>query len=560
MTAMTDLLLGPMLRHVGRTHATVWMELDAAAEVEIEVGALCCTARSFGVAGHHYALVVVEGLAPDSQTAYVVRIEGRQVWPPVESTQPASMIRTLSDSRPLRILTGSCRTAAPHEPPWSLEADQSSQGRGIDALRAHGLRMLGAAPETWPDLILMVGDQVYADDTSPEVRRRIDARRTEDGLPEKLVANFEEYTWLYRESWTPEIERWLLSTVPSAMIFDDHDMIDDWNISASWVRDTRALPWWEDHVTGGLVSYWIYQHLGNLSPDELRDEGLLDRLAAVDDGEAILREWARQSESFTPIPGGYRFSFFRDLGSTRLVVIDCRNGRVLEPNARAMVDDDEWAWVVNHACVPCEHLLLATSVPVFVPGGLHGLQQWNEALCDGAWGRPIAGLSERLRRALDLEDWCAFSNSFRAFVELLTNVANGDGPAQGNTRPRSITVLSGDIHFSYQAEIQLARPGSSRVNQIVSSPIRNALAARDRKVLRFGVSRVGRKIGTWLQRAARVPHTDARWELANGPFFHSGMAELRLDGPSCTVVFERAQPDEDGQAELSLVATVDLTA
>jgi hypothetical protein len=94
----------------------------------------------------------------------------------------------------------------------------------------------------------------------------------------------------------------------------------------------------------------------------------------------------------------------------------------------------------------------------------------------------------------------------------------------------------------------------------VSSPIRNALAARDRKVLRFGVSRVGRKIGTWLQRAARVPHTDARWELANGPFFHSGMAELRLDGPSCTVVFERAQPDENGQAELSLVATVDLTA
>ncbi|MGW1633884.1 hypothetical protein, partial [Streptomyces anthocyanicus] len=29
--------------------------------------------------------------------------------------------------------------------------------------------------------------------------------------------------------------RWLLSTVPSCMIFDDHDVIDDWNTSAAWL-------------------------------------------------------------------------------------------------------------------------------------------------------------------------------------------------------------------------------------------------------------------------------------------------------------------------------------
>ena len=64
----------------------------------------------------------------------------------------------------------------------------------------------------------------------------------------------------------PDVERWFFSVVPSAMIFDDHDMIDDWNISASWVRDIRNEPWWRAHVVGGLVSYWIYQHLGNLQP------------------------------------------------------------------------------------------------------------------------------------------------------------------------------------------------------------------------------------------------------------------------------------------------------
>ena len=50
--------------------------------------------------------------------------------------------------------------------------------------------------------------------------------------PGETIADFEEYTRLYRESWSEPHIRWLLSTVPTAMIFDDHDIIDDWNTSA----------------------------------------------------------------------------------------------------------------------------------------------------------------------------------------------------------------------------------------------------------------------------------------------------------------------------------------
>ena len=63
----------------------------------------------------------------------------------------------------------------------------------------------------------------------------------------------------------------MLSVVPSAMIFDDHDMIDDWNTSLSWLDDIRRQPWWQDHVIGGLMSYWVYQHLGQ--PLTGRDPG-----------------------------------------------------------------------------------------------------------------------------------------------------------------------------------------------------------------------------------------------------------------------------------------------
>ena len=87
------------------------------------------------------------------------------------------------------------------------------------------------------------------------------------------------------------------------MIFDDHDIIDDWNTSASWVEDIRQQPWWQDHVIGGMMSYWVYQHLGNLSPDEIRSEGMLEQFIKLGDATAALTEWAQRAEKFTPVRG-----------------------------------------------------------------------------------------------------------------------------------------------------------------------------------------------------------------------------------------------------------------
>ena len=304
---VADLILGPMLRDVGPTWATIWFEADAPCTVKV----LGHSARTFTVAGHYYALVIVEGLEPGSTTEYDVHVDGERRWPSAGSRFPPSVIRTV-DAGQVRVLFGSCRTAAPHEPPWTLEMQLDPTGRGVDALRAHALRMLGQPHEEWPHLAVMLGDQVYADDSSPATHERIKSRRENDpveGLPPELVGGFEEFCWLYHESWSPDVERWFFSVVPTAMIFDDHDMVDDWNISDSWVREVRQEPWWDDHVIGGLVSYWIYQHLGNLSPAEIRTEGMLAELGELDDGAEYLREWARASEEFTPVPGGYRFSF-----------------------------------------------------------------------------------------------------------------------------------------------------------------------------------------------------------------------------------------------------------
>ena len=100
--------------------------------------------------------------------------------------------------------------------------------------------MADSDPAEWPHTVLLLGDQVYADEVSPDTLEFIRARRDTSEPPGETISDFEEYTRLYLEAWTDPPIRWLLSTVPSAMIFDDHDVIDDWNTSIDWLEEMRA--------------------------------------------------------------------------------------------------------------------------------------------------------------------------------------------------------------------------------------------------------------------------------------------------------------------------------
>ena len=131
----------------------------------------------------------------------------------------------------MRLAFGSCRVAGPLD----------DEGTGVDALHALAERMRTQDAEEWPHALLLVGDQVYADENiDPETRAFIEGRRDTSVGAGSEVADVEEYTRLYRHSWTPEPVRWLLSTVPSAMVFDDHDMRDDWNTSRAWREQMAA--------------------------------------------------------------------------------------------------------------------------------------------------------------------------------------------------------------------------------------------------------------------------------------------------------------------------------
>jgi hypothetical protein len=538
---MPDLILGPLLRYVSETEATVWVETDEPCEVEV----LGRRERTFGVAGHHYALVRIEGLEPGGFYEYGVTLDGEPAWPSPDHDLPPSAIRTLEAGKPLDVCFGSCRVALPHEKPYTLTQDEHDDGHELDALRVLAAQMARQERSKWPELLFLLGDQVYVDEASPRTREKIRAKRDVSQPPGEEVIDFEEYTWLYEESWSDPLIRWLFSTVSISMAWDDHDMSDDWNISRSWHEEMDRKEWWHERAVDGIASYWIYQHLGNLSPRELDDNDVYAKVRGNPDATEVLRDWAREIESTA---AGTRWSYCRDLDGVRVIFLDSRASRVLSEERRSMFDDEVWEWIVDHASGDFDHLLLATTVPYLLSPGFHHLEAWNERLCDGAWGKPVARASERLRRALDFDHWAAFQFSFQRLRKLLEEVGSG----KRGKPPASIVLLSGDVHHAYLCDVAF-RPEAgvqSAVYQAVCSPYRNPLDAKERQVIRTGFSRPFAAAARGLAHLAGSPDPGIRWRLLEGPYFDNQVATLRLDGRKAIARLDKTVAGDDEEQAL----------
>ncbi len=546
---MTALVLGPLLRHVGRTDATIWVETDSPCTVAV----LGRTEPTWTVAGHHYALVVVDGLEPGTRTPYDVSLDGQRVWPPEDSELPPSRIRTMDPDTPLRIVFGSCRYATPD----AVEGDTHFDA---DALDTYAQRMARLPDDRWPDQVLMLGDQVYADETSQHIRARIRTRRDITVEPGEQIKDYEEYTWLYEESWTDPHVRWLLSSVPSSMIFDDHDVIDDWNTSAAWRRDMQATSWWEERIIGGLSSYWVYQHLGNLSPEGLAGSDLYQRVKAHDgDCEQMLREFAAEADREADGHKGTQWSYRRDLGDVRLLVVDSRCGRMLDSDDRSMVSDAEFRWIEEQVDGDYEHLLVGTSLPWLMARALHDIEAWNEVVASGSRGPRVAGWAEKMRRAADLEHWAAFRQSFDRLATLLAAVGRGEHAGPDGTPPGSICVLSGDVHHAYAARARFDEQVTTPVYQLTCSPVHNYVPGFMKVAFRISWSRVAERFTRFLLGLfSRVPKQQLTWDRIAGPYYGNEIATLVLDGRSAQLVIEQAGRDKAGHARLTPVVDLKL--
>jgi len=547
---VTSLVLGPLLRHVGTTTASVWVETSGPATVEV----LGQRTRTFEVREQHYALVVVEDLEPGTVHAYEVRLDGERVWPIEAMNLPPSRIRTRAPAdrtRRQRMLFGSCR----YPPTDDAELEASL---GIDALDAYAARLMAelrdaddaAAAAALPDAVFLLGDQVYADETTPRTQAWIAEHRDVTQGAGYEIAGYGEYAHLYHESWSDRELRWLLSTVPTAMIFDDHDIRDDWNTSQAWRDQMAAQPWWRGRIQAGLASYWVYQHIGNLSPEALKSDEVYGAVtAATGDTYDLLSAHADRADAEVGEPTGVRWSYRWDLGRTRLLMVDSRCGRVLNDDERLMINTPTFAWIEDNANTgsdDVDHLLIGSSIPWLMPPAIADVESMNE-LSAGKQGR--LRLAERLRQAVDFEHWAAFRASFDRLARMIERVASS------SSAPATVCVLSGDVHHSYAAEARFPTPTSARVYQLTCSPVRNGVPWYMEHVFTAGWRRaydtVTRRLAGWWG----VTPPPVQWSAIGGPYFGNSVATLEVHGRDARVRIERSGTRGELQCSADLPLT-----
>ena len=435
---------------------------------------------------------------------------------------PAAAAATWSSGRAASRGRTSRRTSA---------AARASRRARDDALRAYALRAARAGgAAACPDLLLMLGDQIYADQPSPALQRACSPRASaRPARPRDELADFSEYALAYREAWTDPAIRWLLSTVPVAMIFDDHEIHAEWRISQGWLDEMNAEPWFDDHIRAGLMAYWVFQHLGNLSPAELAEGGLYDEVRSAGDAGALL---ASRMDTEGRQVGHSRWSYARDLGDARLVVIDSRAGRQVDPRparagpGRGVGLDPRAGAEAGPAPAARE---LGAVPPGARPAPRGGLRRGADR---GAWGRLGALLGEKLRRLAVMDHWASFQRTFRKLVDLLDDIAHG----RVGERARSIVMLSGDVHHCYLAEVGFRDAARSRVWQAVCSAFRKELAPR-----RSASSRSATRSSRSASRAAShgragVPPLPLDWRVVERPAYANQVATLTLDGEHASLV------------------------
>ena len=172
---MTDLVLGPLLRYVSETEATIWVETDAPCEVEI-LGRARADLRGRGAP-------LRAGPDRGPRAGRLLRVRGRArrraalararlaTCRRARSAPSAAASRSTSASAP-------AGSPCPHEEPYTLTKDEPRRRASSSTPCACWRReMVRDERDEWPELLFLLGDQVYVDEGSPRTRERIRARR-----------------------------------------------------------------------------------------------------------------------------------------------------------------------------------------------------------------------------------------------------------------------------------------------------------------------------------------------------------------------------------------------
>ena len=278
------------------------------------------------------------------------------------------------------------------------------------------------------------------------------------------------------------------------------------------------------------MAYWLYQHLGNLSPPELAEERLHAASSRSDeDGGPRLRDSPALADRES---AASRCAFHRDFGRSRLVVDRLARRARARRRPPGHGRRRGVAWIAEHAQGAYDHLIIASTLPVFMTPGIHDLEAWNEAVCAGRLGRARgARRGEAAARARP--------RALAGVPALVRDDGRAARPArpgeQGGRLRRTITLIGGDVHTAYVAEVALGERQGSRVYQVVCSPFRNPLGRTSAAPSSSSATRgPGHRHAVPSRAVPASGGPTCRWQLRQrSATFDNSIAVLDLDERAC---------------------------
>jgi hypothetical protein len=304
----------------------------------------------------------------------------------------------------------------------------------------------------------------------------------------------------------PQVQR-LLAHIPTYMIFDDHDITDDWNLTVGWEQAAYNHPFANRIIGNGLMAYMLCQGWGN-NPSVIGQlfKGTFNDLVAGQFNQEAHNSFITQLIRFE----GWHYS----LDTTpKMVILDTRTRRWRsESNMNKPSGLMDWEALVEFQ----QELIGQDAVIVISPAPMFGVK-FIEALqrVMTKAGYPLV---------IDAENWMAHPGSANTLLSIFTHTKT----------PDNFVILSGDVHYSFAYDIKLRyRKSSPNIYQITCSGLKNQFPEpllkicdtldkwlyTPRSPLNWFTKRSKLKI------TKRKPQPSQHNRLVN----HSAIGELRLD-------------------------------
>ncbi|WP_060981762.1 alkaline phosphatase D family protein [Vibrio splendidus] len=326
----------------------------------------------------------------------------------------------------------------------------------------------------------------------------------------------------------PQVQR-LFAHIPTYMIFDDHDVTDDWNLTVGWEHAVDQNQFASQVIGNGLAAYWMCQGWGN-KPESFNEAFIEQakqlftvqvRAITETHNEACDTATTHSSsriepdkhQAFIEVLNRFEEWHYTIDTSPKVIVLDTRTRRWRSEsrmNKPSGLMDWEALIEFQHQLLHQDKVVIVSAAPMFGVKFIETLQKMATTI-----GKPLV---------IDAENWMAHPGSANTLISIFTHTKT----------PTNFVVLSGDVHYSFAYDIKLRyRRNSPNIYQITCSGIKNQFPApllkfcdvwdrllySPRSVLNYFTKRKRLKI------EKRSPDNQTFYRLSN----RSAIGELRLD-------------------------------